>query len=668
MVDKSIRARMRALEEQLDRYSRAYYQDNAPEVSDSTYDQIFRELQQLEAANPEEVSPTSPTKKVGSAPVNTFQTVIHVAPMLSLDNAMNAEEIIAYNQRVEKLLSQNNITYACEPKLDGLAISMTYHHGQLVRALTRGDGSRGEDVTVNAKAIATIPNELKGKEIPDTLEVRGEVCMAKSTFEKLNAYARAHDEKVFANPRNAAAGSLRQLDATITAKRELSFFAYALVGEDALIPTSTHHDELDYLKSLGIPVVFDRKIVKGVQGIEKYYQSLLAKREKLDIEIDGLVVKVNSIDDQAICGFSTRAPKWAIAYKFPAEEALTEVEAVEFQVGRTGAITPVARLKPVQVGGVTLSNATLHNMQELHRKDVRVGDVVSVRRAGDVIPEVVQVIKEKRAKQLSKVQAPEQCPSCNGPLEQVEGEAVIRCVSGHACPAQQLEAIKHFVSRVAMDIDGLGDKTVQQLLDLGLIVNSADIYYLTEEELTQLEGTGDKSIHNLLNAIDKSKLTTFARFIYALGIREVGRATASQLAKYFKTLDALSKSSLESLQQVPDVGPIVASHIHRYFAHERHQDFLKRLIDAGVHWPKIKENKQSQTLIGKTYVITGTFEGLSREAIKEALQNKGAKVSGSISKKTSGLILGEKPGSKLAKAEALNVPLITADNVAKLLS
>lgn len=667
MSDKDI-ARMRELEGLLKHYSEAYYQQDAPLVPDSTYDQLFRELVSLEEKYPNATIKSSPTKAVGSAPSQQFQTLKHVAPMLSLDNAMNEKEFTDFNARLEKLLVTPEITFACEPKLDGLAVSITYIDGKLARALTRGDGQQGEDVTHNAIAIQSIPDTLKGSHIPKRIEVRGEICMAKSVFEKHNAYARLHDEKLFANPRNAAAGSLRQLDAKITAKRNLSFFAYAMVLEEGDSNYPTHQSELDYLKTLGVPVVFDRKIVKGVAGVMSYYENLLAKRNDLDIEIDGLVVKVNNIEEQNICGFSTRAPKWAIAFKFPAVEEVTTIEAIDFQVGRTGAITPVARLKPVQVAGVRVSNATLHNMQELHRKDVRVGDQVSIRRAGDVIPEVVAVLKDERKKRLSIVKAPESCPSCAGPLEQVDGEAVIRCVSGHQCPAQQLEAIKHFVSRGAMDIDGLGDKWVQQLLDLGLIKSSADIYKLTKDHLIGLEGLGDKSIQNLLTAIQNSKETTFAKFLYALGIREVGKATARQLAKHFVDLASLQSASQEVLQQVPDVGPIVASHIYHYFHSDKNKAFVKALLEAGIHWPQQEISHQSQTLAGNNYVITGSFVDYSRDEIKEILQNKGAKVSGSVSKNTTALVCGDKPGSKLAKAESLNIPIIGPEKLLELFS
>jgi DNA ligase (NAD+) len=660
--------RMRELEALLHRYSEAYYQQDAPLVPDSTYDQLFRELALLEEKHPQEISKTTPSKAVGSLPGEQFKTLKHVAPMLSLDNAMNEKEFTEYNARVEKLLVAPNIIFACEPKLDGLAVSITYDRGKLVRALTRGDGQQGEDVTHNALVIESIPNTLKGKGIPDRIEVRGEICMAKSVFEKHNAYARLHDGKIFANPRNAAAGSLRQLDSKITAKRNLSFFAYAMVLEGAESKYLTHKDALDYLESLAIPVVFDRDVVTSVAGVMDYYKNLVARRNDLDIEIDGLVVKVNAIADQKTCGFSSRAPKWAIAFKFPAVEEVTSIEAIDFQVGRTGAITPVARLKPVQVAGVRVSNATLHNMQELHRKDVRVGDQVSIRRAGDVIPEVVAVLKDERKKTLPEVKAPSSCPSCGGPLEQVDGEAVIRCVSGHQCPAQQLEAIKHFVSRGAMDIDGLGEKWVQQLLDLGLIKSSADIYKLTKDHLVGLDGLGDKSIHNLLTAIEASKETTLAKFLYALGIREVGKATARQLAIFYGSLDALQKASQEELPKVPDVGPIVASHIFNYFDSARNQNFVDALLQAGLHWPAIEKAPQVQSLEGHTYVITGSFDGMSRDEIKEILQNKGAKVSGSVSKKTTGLICGEKAGGKLTKAENLGVPLIDREHLTKLLS
>jgi DNA ligase (NAD+) len=663
-------ARIRELEHLLKNYNDAYYQKDEPLVSDSTYDQLFRELQALEKKYPHYDFQFSPSKTVGAAPSESFKTLQHIAPMLSLDNAMNQEELESFNQRVEKLLHKKNLNFACEPKLDGLAVSLTYHQGVLVRALTRGDGTQGEDVTANAFVIKSIPNRLHGISIPDRIEIRGEICMKKSIFDTLNDHARISDEKIFANPRNAAAGSLRQLDPLVTAKRELSFFAYALVMDASQKTLSTHQGDMDYLDSLGIPVVFDRSVVSGVSGVMDYYKNLLSKRDSLDIEIDGLVVKVNDGIDQKICGLNTRSPKWAIAFKFPAIEEITTIEAIDFQVGRTGAITPVARLKPVQVAGVCVSNATLHNMQEIQRKDVRVGDEVSIRRAGDVIPEVVMVLKDRRKKNLEEVRPPTVCPSCHGILEQVQGEAVIRCVSKHQCPAQQCEAIKHFVSRGAMDIDGLGEKWVQQLLDLKLIQNSADLYKLKKEDLMGLEGLGEKSIHNLLSAIEKSKQTSFEKFLYALGIREVGKATARQLASHFKTLSPLQVASEDELQTISDVGPVVARHIALYFQDPHNQQYLQALLEAGIHWPSIQKNESSETtqpLQGQTYVITGSFEKYTRDEIKDILQNKGAKVTSAISKNTTALICGENPGSKLEKAQALAVPIFTSGNLEELL-
>jgi DNA ligase (NAD+) len=664
-------ARIRELEHLLKKYSEAYYQKDDPLVQDSTYDQLFRELQALEKKYPDYIFSFSPSKTVGFSPSESFTTLQHVAPMLSLDNAMNRDELELFNQRVEKILHKNNLMFACEPKLDGLALSLTYDHGRLVRALTRGDGMQGEDVTTNALVIASIPNRLQGNCIPDRIEIRGEVCMKKSIFEKLNAHALAYDEKVFANPRNAAAGSLRQLDPSVTAQRQLSFFAYAMLMDGSEKKYRTHQEEMDYLETLAIPVVFDRAVVSGVAGVMDYYHNLLSKRSALDIEIDGLVVKMNDRQDQMICGLNARSPKWAIAFKFPAIEEMTVILSIDFQVGRTGAITPVARLKPVQVAGVQVSNATLHNMQEIVRKDVRVGDFVSIRRAGDVIPEVVCVLKDLRTKVLDEVQAPMSCPSCQGPLEQGEGEAVIRCVSSHQCPAQQYEAIKHFVSRKAMDIDGLGEKWVQQLLDLNLIQNCADLYKLKKENLIHVEGLGEKSIHNIVSAIEKSKKTTFEKFLYALGIREVGQATARQLAHHFKDLPALQQASLEELQAVTDVGPVVARHIVHYFQSQRNQNIIQELLQSGIHWPSIsiQNNRQANLpLLGRIYVITGSFEHFTRDEIKEKLQSQGAKVSSAISKSTTALICGEKPGSKLEKAHSLHIPVIDSTSMEKIWS
>jgi len=662
-----IKNEIEKLRREIDEHNYRYYVLADPSVPDSEYDTLFRKLQTLEKQHPELMTADSPTQRVGAEPAQGFKTVKHAIPMLSLDNAFDAEEVKAFDERIHQRLKNNlPIDYACEPKLDGVAISLLYEKGHLVQAATRGDGVTGEDVTQNVRTIRAIPLILRGKNYPQILEVRGEIYMTKKGFEKLNQEAEKNNQKVFANPRNAASGSLRQLDSKITAKRSLSFYAYS-VGEikNGELP-STHADILDQLETLGIPAPECRKVVKGKSGCLKFFETLSKKRESLPFEIDGVVYKVNDLSLQEKLGFVSRAPRWAIAHKFPAQEKLTKVEAIEFQVGRTGALTPVARLTPVFVGGVTVSNATLHNMDELQRKDIRVGDTVIVRRAGDVIPEVVKPILEKRPNQTKIISLPKKCPVCGADVLKPEGEAIARCMGELYCPAQLRETIKHFVSRRAMDIDGLGDKLVDQLVSENLIQDIADIYSLKKEKLITLERMGEKSADNLLEAIEKSKDTTLPRFLYALGIREVGEATAKTLASYFGTLEKFSHADEEELQQVPDVGPAVSQNIIGFFKQKHHRELVERLIHSGIHWRKI-ETQNNLPLQGLTFVITGTLAGMSREEAKEKLEEKGAKVAGSVSAKTSYVILGENPGSKLTQARELGVKILNEKEFLKMI-
>jgi len=648
------------LRDQLNHHSYQYYVLDDPEIPDVEYDRLYRELQALEKDHPELITPDSPTQRVGDKPLDGFTQVKHEIPMLSLDNVFNEEELSDFNKRIQQRLdSEDEISFAAEPKLDGLAVSLLYEKGLLVRAGTRGDGTTGENITQNIRTIASIPLKLLGRNIPDVLEVRGEVFMPKAGFEKLNEIARENDEKQFANPRNAAAGSLRQLDPKVTAKRPLAMYCYAVGRVDGGAQLSTHSEMLNHLKQWGLPLCKERKVVQGVEGCLKYFNEMSTLRDSLSYEIDGIVYKVNSLKLQKELGFVAKAPRWAIAHKFPAQEEITTVNAIEFQVGRTGAITPVARLEPVFVGGVTVSNATLHNMDEVNRKDVRVGDDVIIRRAGDVIPEVVRVVPASRKASAKKIVLPSACPVCGSEIEQEEGEAIARCSGGLFCGAQRKESIKHFASRKAMDIDGLGDKLVEQLVDEGCIETMADLFTLTVEKIIDLERMADKSANNLIASLEKSKHTSLNRFIYALGIREVGEATARSLAQYFTSLDAIKSADEQALQQVDDVGPIVAAHIVRFFKQPHNLEVIEKLLAAGIHWDAIEAvAKEAQTLEGKTFVITGTLSQMTRDEAKKALLARGAKVTGSVSKKTSYVIVGDNAGSKAGKAEQLGVEML----------
>jgi len=645
----------------LDNYNYQYYVLDDPSVPDAEYDRLLRELQQIELEHPELVSSDSPTQRVGAKPDNGFQEVTHELPMLSLDNAMSDEELVSFNKRIQdRLKTTDKIEYVCEPKLDGLAVSLLYENGQLIRGATRGDGTTGENITLNVRTIRAIPLKLRGKKTPERIEIRGEVFMPKSVFESLNEEAREQGAKSFANPRNAAAGSLRQLAPSVTAKRQLSFYAYSmgLVSDDFKL-ANTHFDRLEQIKTFGLPVSSEIKVVKGAEGCLAYHQSISEKRDSLGYEIDGVVNKVNSIELQEELGFVARAPRWAIAHKFPAQEEMTQLIGVDFQVGRTGALTPVARLEPVSVGGVTVSNATLHNMDEIARLDARIGDTVIIRRAGDVIPQVVSVILEKRPAKAEIILTPEHCPVCNSPVERTEGEAAIRCTGGLICSAQRKESIKHFASRKAMDIDGLGDKLVEIFADKGMVQSISDLYRLEASDIASLDRMGEKSSENLIEALEHSKNTTLPKFLYSLGIREVGEVTAKNIAHHFLTLDAIIKASQEELESVPDVGPIVAHHIRAFFDNVENLEQIEELKGLGVNWPDIEKKSDDELpLKGKTYVITGTLEGISRPEAKAKLEALGAKVSGSVSSKTTGLIAGASAGSKLKKAQELGVEVL----------
>lgn len=667
-----IRREAESLREQIRHHNHLYHALDAPEVTDADYDRLVRALQTLEAKHPDIVTPDSPTQRVGSAPISAFETVEHSIPMLSLDNAFAEQEVRDFNRRVVDRLDLEGdtvIAYAAEPKLDGAAVSLLYEDGSLVRGATRGDGNRGEDITHNVRTIESIPLKMIGSGYPATLEVRGEVFMPRAGFDGFNEKAREKGEKTFVNPRNAAAGSLRQLDPKLTAERPLDIYVYSVAVADGGALPERHSEILDLLTTWGFPVCPERRLVQGIDGCLGFYADIGEKRDTLSYDIDGVVYKVDSLAFQQSLGFVSRAPRWAIAHKFPAQEETTVVENVEFQVGRTGAITPVARLEPVFVGGVTVSNATLHNMDELQRKDVRVGDTVIVRRAGDVIPEVVQVVKSKRRKGARKVKLPQRCPVCDSKVVREEGEAVARCTGGLYCAAQRIEALKHFVSRRAMDIDGLGAKLIEQLVELERIKTPADIFTLTKEELTSLERMGEKSAENLLAAIEKSKQSQLARFLFGLGIREVGEATAAGLADYYGKLQNLMEADTDDLESVPDVGPVVASRIRAFFDEAHNREVIERLIAAGVTWQESEPTRQPRdgALSGKTFVLTGTLPSMTRDEAKKLIQEAGGRVTGSVSKKTDFVVFGDKAGSKLAKAQKLELTTIDQEGLQKLL-
>jgi DNA ligase (NAD+) len=652
------------LKEQIALHDTNYYHNDAPTVSDSQYDALYRELVALEAQYPQWVTLDSPSQKVGGYANEVFSPVVHGSPMLSLNNALTEQELIAFDKRCRDGLDSDQIEYSCELKFDGLAISLLYDRGVLVRAATRGDGSIGENVTDNIKTIQSIPKKLHGEKFPDRIEVRGEVFMTHADFRLLNQSQQALGEKEFANPRNAAAGSLRQLDSKITAKRSLSFFAY---GFGELSPGSwlpqTHAELLNRLLMMGLPVCSERTLAKGVHELMAFFQSIQSKRTDLPFDIDGVVYKVNHYDYQNQLGFVSRAPRFAVAHKFPPEEALTQVLAIEVQVGRTGAITPVARLEPVMVGGVTVTNATLHNEDEILRKDVRVGDTVSVRRAGDVIPEVVGVIKEQRPTSARIFQMPSHCPICQSLIEKIPGETIARCTGGLFCSAQKLQAITHFAHRRAMNIDGLGEKLVEQLITAQLVAHPADLYKLGLNALVTLDrmDSKDKKLAlNLLRAIEESKNTTLARFIFALGIRHVGESTAKDLATFFGSMEALMQATEDELLQVRDVGPVIVQSIKNFFAQAHNCEVVEQLLACGVNpIQEVSAAQKNANLVGKTVVLTGTLQTLTRDQAREMLELAGAKVSGSVSKKTDFVLAGSEAGSKLEKALELGITVLS---------
>jgi len=654
-VPSEVAARAASLREQINVHNHRYYVLDEPSIPDAEYDRLLRELQQLESQNPGLVRADSPTQRVGAAPMEGFEEVRHRYPMLSLANAFSADETRQFHERVLKGLEALQVEYVAEPKLDGVAISLRYEAGQLVQAATRGDGSVGEDVTSNVRTIRAIPLVLRGDNWPAELEVRGEIYMPLDGFHSYNEKMREQGGKELINPRNGAAGSLRQLDPRLTAQRPLAFFAYSAVGTQGL--AGEQFAILQQLRDWGLPVNPEVRKVMDDTGCDAYYEDMAGKRSSLGYDIDGVVFKVNSLHDQESLGFVSRAPRWAIARKFPAQEEMTRLLAIDIQVGRTGALTPVARLDPVFVGGVTVTNATLHNMDEIRRKDVRPGDWVVVRRAGDVIPEVARVVLEKRPGELPQFQMPTTCPICDSAVEQLESEAVARCTGGLFCPAQRKQSLMHFASRRAMNIEGLGEKLVDQLVESGLVNHLADLYALDTAQLTALERIGDKSAQNLANEIAGSKKPDLGRFLFALGIREVGEVTAQSLARHFGSIEKLAHASLDDLMDVPDVGPVVASHVHAFFQEPHNQDVLAALFRAGLEPQAPQASAQDQPLAGQIWVLTGSLE-MPRARAKTLLESLGARVTGSVSAKTSVLLAGEAAGSKLKKAESLGVRVI----------
>ena len=665
---ENIKDKIQELIEKISTFDYQYYVLDNPSISDFEYDKIFRSLVDLENENPELIRPDSPSQRVGGKALDAFESVIHRQAMLSLNNAFDEDELIAFDKRIKDDIGIDEVEYAVEPKFDGLAITLTYENGIFVQGATRGDGYTGENVTHNLKTIRSIPTKLNYIHPPKLLEVRGEVLMLKKDFELLNQKQESLGEKQFANPRNAAAGSLRQLDPRITATRPLTFFSYGLGVCEPNLNLKTHTQTIQLLKQFNLPISDLSTSVKGVKGLQSFYDKVSKLRNALAYDIDGVVYKVNSFNYQNELGFVSRAPRWAIAHKFPAEEALTEILDINVQVGRTGAITPVARLKPVFVGGVTVTNATLHNEDEMTRKDVHIGDIVSVRRAGDVIPEIVRVLINKRPKTIKKFRMPTECPECGSALVRIDDEAIIRCSGGLVCPAQRKQSIIHFASRKAMDIEGLGDKSVEQLVTVGLIHELPDIFKLKLEQLINLDRMAEKSSRNLLDAIEKSKSTSLPRFIYALGIRNVGESTAKDLAGFYGDLDEIMKQTEESLQIVPDIGPTVAKSISDFFRQTKSREVINSLIGLGVHWPKYNIKKSSSGIFAtKTFVLTGTLPSMSREEAKSIIEMNGGKVVGSVSKKTDYVVAGSDAGSKLTTAQELGLKIISQQELLKLI-
>lgn len=655
---KQARARAGTLRAEINRHNYRYHVLDDPAVPDAGYDRLLGELIALEAAYPALITPHSPTQRVGAAPLPEFRAVKHSVPMLSLGNAFSAEDLRAFNRRVCDRLGETAIDYAAEVKLDGLAVSIVYEAGLLTLAATRGDGHTGEEVTHNIKTIPTVPLSLIGQDAPAYLEARGEVFMTRAGFRALNDKQREKGEKPFANPRNAAAGSLRQLDARITAGRPLSFFAYGIGEYRGKAALQSHTRTLALLRQWGLPTVSETSEAKGVEQCLRYYAQIGGRRAALPYDIDGVVFKVNDINRQRALGYVARAPRWAVAWKFPAAEEMTQLLAIEVQVGRTGALTPVARLAPVTVAGARVTNATLHNLDEIRRKDIQIGDWVIIRRAGDVIPEVAGVIHARRGA-VTAFQMPERCPVCGAGVLREEGEAVFRCLGGLSCRAQSIQAIRHFVSRKALNIDGLGEKLIVQLIETGLVKSVADLYALTAGALAELERMGKKSAANLIAARDKSRATTLERFIYALGIREVGEATARLLAEHFTTLDRLKAATPEALAEIDNIGPVAARNIHGFFQEPHNLEIIERLLAAGIHWETQARDGQPRPLAGRSFVLTGTLEGMTRPEARQLLLQAGAKVSGSVSKKTDYVVYGENPGSKYARAKSLDIPTLS---------
>ncbi|SMY14858.1 NAD-dependent DNA ligase LigA [Photobacterium aquimaris] len=659
-MNTDLQQQLASLKQQLDYHGHRYYVEDNPEIPDAEYDRLMQQLLAIEAEHPEWISNDSPSQRVGGAALEGFTQVTHEIAMLSLGNAFNDDDLRDFQKRLQDRLRDNSsISYCCEPKLDGLAVSLMYENGVLVQAATRGDGATGENITHNVRTIGAIPLRLRGDDWPQRLEVRGEVFMPKKGFDELNAKALKKGLKTFANPRNAAAGSLRQLDPKITATRPLSFYAYAVGVVEGRELADTQYQRLCQLKAWGLPMCPEIRCVDSIESVIEYHQMIGEKRQSLGYEIDGVVIKVDQLDLQLQLGFVARAPRWAIAYKFPAQEEMTVLNNVEFQVGRTGAITPVAKLEPVFVGGVTVSNATLHNADEVSRLGVMIGDTVIIRRAGDVIPQIAAVVESRRPANATMIAFPTECPVCKSKVERVEGEAVARCSGGLFCQAQRKEALKHFVSRKALDVDGCGEKVIEQLVDREMVTTPADLFKLTAGVVTVLERMGPKSAQKLIDALTASKQTTLARFIYSLGIREVGEATAANVANYFETLEAISQASKDQLIKVPDVGDVVAAHLFNFFREPHNTAVIDDLLAQGIHWPAIEKPQAGVELPleGKVVVLTGSLSQLSRGDAKAALQALGAKVTGSVSKKTDLLVAGEAAGSKLTKAQDLNIEI-----------
>jgi DNA ligase (NAD+) len=661
-VTKSLIDEIKSLRDEINLQSYRYHVLDEPQITDQSYDRLYRKLQNLEQQYPELIMDDSPTQRVGAEPAKHFEPVQHEVAMLSLDNAFDETELEAFDKRLLDLVVSDTgkLSYTAEPKLDGLAVSLLYEEGLLVRAATRGDGKTGENITLNAKTLPSIPLRLIGDNQIRRIEVRGEVFIDHQGFASLNADQARNNSKIFANPRNAAAGSLRLLDSRITASRPLTFCSYAIGWVDGIELPDSQYQRMQFLASIGIPISPYIELVNSAGGCIDYYQRILSGRDQLAYDIDGVVFKLDSFQQQQQAGFVSRAPRWAIAYKFPAQEVITGLVGVDFQVGRTGALTPVARLEPVAVGGVIVSNATLHNMDEIERKDIRIGDQVIVRRAGDVIPEVVAPVVAERKAELQRPEMPANCPVCGSEVIKMEGQAAFRCSGGLVCTAQRKEAIKHFASRKAMDIEGLGDKLVEQMVESEMINSVKDLYHLQLAEISALERMAEKSAQNLLQSLETSKSTTLARFIYALGIREVGEATAESLANHFRHLEKLVEADLETLQQVEDVGPVVAANLVQFFNQDQNLEIVQGLVEQGISWPEINppEATSELTLSGKTYVITGTLDGMTREQAAALLKLRGAKVSSSVSSKTSAVIAGESPGSKVTRAQALGVEVL----------